>query len=62
MDFTAGVVMSLLSAAVFCWPTWIALILAQVATLLTGVEEFRWLPSGLLLVGFAYACVRPLWH
>lgn len=23
---------------------------------------FRWLPSGLLLVGFVYACVRPLWH
>lgn len=62
MSYTSEIILSLVSVLVFAWPTWAALIVAQVVTLATGVEEFRWLPGGLLLIGFGYASVRPLLH
>lgn len=50
--------LTLLSVILFAWPTWLALIGAQVVMLFYGMHEARWLPAGLMAVGFAFMVLR----
>lgn len=52
--------LTIVSIAVFAWPTWLALIAAQVVTLFMGLEEMRWLPSEVLGLGVLWCVVRLL--
>jgi hypothetical protein len=56
----AVIILDAIQALVFHWPTWLALIIAQVVTLFVVHGFDRWLPMGLLAVGLLWAFIRPL--
>lgn len=52
--------LSVISALVLHWPTWLALIVAQIVTLIWAPNEMPWLPGILLVVSFLVSVVWPL--
>ncbi len=58
----AFLVLDALGAIIFQPWLLIALVLAQVANLVTGYQMHRWLPSGLIGVALVWCFLAPLWQ
>ncbi len=53
-------ILDTIGAVVWVWPLWLALIVVQVAFLLMGNHQHRWLPMGLMGVGFVWVWGGPV--
>jgi hypothetical protein len=57
MDQWSFLFLDLVAAVVLQPYLWLALIVVQVLNLIVGVETHRWLPAGLLVIGFTWCLI-----
>lgn len=60
MGWPAFLALDVLSFLVGAWPLWLALLVSQVIFLLMGLEQHRWLPTGLFVFGLAWCVMWPI--
>lgn len=54
------ILLSAVGAFIFQPWLWIALIAVQIANLIIGIHEHRWLPMALFVIGWLYCFLTPL--
>jgi hypothetical protein len=64
MNGWSFVFLSAVGALIFQFWLWIALCVVQMVNILVDNHEHRWLPLGLLAIGWSWCFIQPLlgWH